>query len=72
MAHKTKTTLTRTAYKEIRRENAKRAREVKEKVNRRKESDKEDGGKRDNGGKECEEGEARKKMQRGVEGLKRN
>ena len=70
MAHKTKTTLTRAAHENIRRENAKRVREVKEKANRRKEGDKEDGGKRDNGEKEWEVGEARKKMKRGLKALK--
>ena len=43
---------------------------MKEKANRRKEGDKEDRGKRDNGGKECKEGEARKKMQMGLKALK--
>ena len=43
---------------------------MKEKAGRRNEGDKEDRGKRDNGGKKCKEEEARKRMWRRLKVLK--
>ena len=70
MAHKVKTKLTRAACEKIKSANAKSMREVREKLSRRNEGDKEDRGKRDNGGKECKEEEAGERMWRGLKVLK--
>ena len=70
MAHNTKTTLTRATHETIRRANAKRVRKVREKASRGKDGDKEDRGKRVNGGKECKEEGSRKRMWRGLKAIK--